>query len=120
MAELDSINKSGELTEIKIAGTDEEKVVLTKEQIDALFGDFTFVANVLKVLGYTAITVLKDSVVIEAGRDVDHSQITLADNVVFNPKDTSNSPVQGMVYFDKAEGILKCWDGHKWNNLYNL
>ncbi len=45
MAELEDINKSGELIEIKLGGSDAEKILLTKEQIEALIpllGNYTF------------------------------------------------------------------------------
>ena len=58
MAELSDINKSGELTEIKLSGTDAEKVVLTKEQIEALFGNYSFDGDTLKINGGTIIAPL--------------------------------------------------------------
>ena len=47
--ELEIINSSGDLTEIKLGGADDEKVVLTKEQVEALFGNWQFEGNQLKV-----------------------------------------------------------------------
>jgi len=41
--ELQAINSSGDLTEIKLGGTDAEKEVLTKEQVDALFGNLEII-----------------------------------------------------------------------------
>ena len=43
--ELEIINSSGDLTEIKLGGAGAEKVVLTKEQVEALFGNFGFRIN---------------------------------------------------------------------------
>lgn len=41
--DLQVVNSSGDLTEIKIGGTDAEKVVLTKEQVEALFGGLVII-----------------------------------------------------------------------------
>ena len=47
--ELEIINSSGDLTEIKLGGADDEKVVLTKEQVEALFGNWQFVGDELNL-----------------------------------------------------------------------
>ena len=110
--QLEEINKTGELTDIKLGGNTAGD---SAAKLSAL-GNYTFDADLIQANGNTVLE--SDAGGVTIGEDFPNTLINTLVLSSSNADPTVPAPQAGQLYFNNNTNIARCYDGTTWNDLW--